>query len=65
MKKFVAEGWAFNVRVVLKYNEKEELVRYLASDLNVFTWSPNDILEISPMTSQHRLDVLLGTKLVK
>lgn len=49
----------------MKFDEKKELVRCLAGNLDIFAWSPSDIPKISPTIAQHHLSVLLGAKSVE
>ncbi|CAI9780732.1 unnamed protein product [Fraxinus pennsylvanica] len=49
----------------LEHGEKEELVKCLSGNLDVFAWCLSDIQGIDPSVAQHCLGVLPGAKLIK
>ena len=45
------------VRMTMSANTKKKLVQFLKENLDIFVWSHEDMLGISPKIIQHKLDV--------
>lgn len=61
----IGEGHEVGIRANLRPEESEELVKCFSNNLDVFVWSPCDILGISPSVAQHLFGILSGAKPVK
>ena len=45
------------VRMTMSANTKKKLVQFLKENMDIFVWSHEDMLGISPKIIQHKLDV--------
>ena len=50
---------------LLPKEEKQELIVFLKQNLDVFAWTHEDIVEVDPAESVHRLEVRTNAKPVK
>lgn len=50
---------------ILEGKEKEELIKFLKENKNVFAWSHEDVVGIDPVESMHYLSVKIELKPIK